>query len=70
MEKNHSPLIPANIVELPTLVKPKLAFNDQFAAIHAKQKNAANLAVSDVVSGVISSSKVGIGRISIEGGRL
>jgi hypothetical protein len=46
----HSPLIPARIVELPTLVNPKLAFTLQFAANHAKQKTAANEAVSLVES--------------------
>jgi hypothetical protein len=45
-----SPLIPARIVELPTLVNPKLAFTLQFAANHAKQKTAANEAVSLVES--------------------
>jgi hypothetical protein len=47
----NAPLIPANIVELPTLVKPRLAFKLQLAAIQARQNTAANLAVSSVVSG-------------------
>lgn len=42
--------MPARIVELPTLVSPKLAFTLQFAANQAKQNTAARLAVSRVES--------------------
>jgi hypothetical protein len=55
------PLIPAKIVELPTLVNPKLAFTDQFAANHAKQKTAANCAVSLDVSFVSARLPVALG---------
>lgn len=44
------PLIPARIVELPTLVNPRLALTLQFAANHAKQNTAARDAVSLVES--------------------
>ena len=48
--RRDSPLIPANTVELPTLVNPKLAFTVQFAANQTIQNVAANFAVSAEVN--------------------